>query len=318
MISVVIPLYNKAHTITRTLQSVLTQTFEEFEVLIVNDGSTDNGKEIIANTFDDKRIIVIDQKNQGVSVARNQGVANAKYSYIAFLDGDDEWLPDYLLEMVAAIRSNPDAGMICCAGIQRNANGSESLRVAKKYKNYVGKINFFENPHVFLHTSAVIITKYAFDKAGGFPVGMKRNEDFALFFSAALYTDVIYCGKPLSVYVGGVDGQATKTASSEVLVHIVNRHNLVFERWKQSGSKNKHFLVFMRYELRHDFISRIKSGDIKSLQFLLEHLSSGLLRFFPWYERELYRLNGLKKIAVMYIMGTKMRWRMRGYPYVGQ
>lgn len=96
MITVVIPLYNKAHTIKDTLNTVLNQTYSEYEIIIVNDGSTDNGVQIIKDNFNDKRIRIINQKNFGVSVARNRGIKEAKYNYIALLDADDNWHPDYL------------------------------------------------------------------------------------------------------------------------------------------------------------------------------------------------------------------------------
>ena len=96
MFSVIIPLYNKSHTIERALKSVLNQTYKNFEAIIVDDGSTDNGIEIVNKYTSDARIKILKQKNQGVSIARNEGVKNSLYQYIAFLDADDEWEKDYL------------------------------------------------------------------------------------------------------------------------------------------------------------------------------------------------------------------------------
>ena len=90
MISVVIPLYNKEKQIKRTIQSVLTQTFQDFEIVIVNDGSTDNST-IEVEKIKDSRIRLIHQENAGVSAARNKGIEEAKYELIALLDADDEW-----------------------------------------------------------------------------------------------------------------------------------------------------------------------------------------------------------------------------------
>lgn len=95
MISVVIPLYNKAHTIVNTLSTVINQIYTDFEIVIVNDGSTDNGVNTIVQHFSDPRIRIINQPNAGVSAARNRGVQESIYQYIAFLDADDEWHPDY-------------------------------------------------------------------------------------------------------------------------------------------------------------------------------------------------------------------------------
>ena len=94
-LSVVIPLYNKAPYIERAIRSVLAQTFQDFEIIVVDDGSTDNGAEIIKN-YDDSRIRLIRQKNQGPGVARNVGLQMASGSYVSFLDADDEWLPSFI------------------------------------------------------------------------------------------------------------------------------------------------------------------------------------------------------------------------------
>ena len=98
MISVVIPLYNKEKQVKQTLRKVLEQTFSDYEIIIVNDGSTDSSAEI-AREFEDHRIKVIDQENAGVSAARNRGIKEAKGNFIAFLDADDEWDKDYLAQI---------------------------------------------------------------------------------------------------------------------------------------------------------------------------------------------------------------------------
>lgn len=130
LISVVIPLYNKAHTIGRTLGTVMRQTFQDFEVVIVNDGSTDDGTNVIRKNFTDSRIRIIDQENAGVSMARNRGVDEAKGKWIAFLDGDDEWHPEYLNEMQKLIVKYPEAGLFLCAGLYGNLrNNKISYRI---------------------------------------------------------------------------------------------------------------------------------------------------------------------------------------------
>ena len=103
MISVVIPLYNKEKQIAETLQSVLLQSFRNFEIVIVNDGSTD-GSVAAAEAVQDARIRIIQQENAGVSAARNRGIAAAKYELIAFLDADDRWKPEYLRLVFLAVR----------------------------------------------------------------------------------------------------------------------------------------------------------------------------------------------------------------------
>ena len=96
--SVVIPLYNKANYIENTLKSVLDQTFTDYEIIVINDGSTDES-EAVVRQFNDKRIQIFHQKNQGVSVTRNLGIEKSTGKLIAFLDADDYWLPNHLQEL---------------------------------------------------------------------------------------------------------------------------------------------------------------------------------------------------------------------------
>jgi glycosyltransferase involved in cell wall biosynthesis len=318
MFTVVIPLYNKAHSIERTLGTVLAQNFTKFEVLIVDDGSTDNGVEIIKKYSDDVRIKIVQQDNQGVSVARNRGVFDAKYEYIAFLDGDDEWLPNYLTTMYDAISNYPLAGMICCGGYVRNADQSVVLRVAKKFQGKTLRINFFENPHVFVHTSATVVSKKVFSSINGFPVGMKRNQDYALFFSLALITEVIYCGVPLSIYVGGVEGQATSTPINLVLPHVLKRFNIVHDLWIKTNKINKLYPVFTKYEIRHMILNALRSDDQITIDYIIENLSDSLKELFSSFEMKLYSNARFKNMSTAYIFLTKIKWRSHGYPYIGQ
>ena len=92
-VSVIIPLYNKSQYIARTLDSVLAQTFQDYEVIVVNDGSTDDGPRIVRQ-YRDPRLRLVSQENRGLSGARNRGIAESRTDWVAFLDADDEWMPE--------------------------------------------------------------------------------------------------------------------------------------------------------------------------------------------------------------------------------
>ena len=129
-VSVIIPTYNRAHLIGRSIQSVLTQTYEDFELIIVDDGSTDNTEEIVM-AFNDHRISYLKQSsNRGVSAARNIGIKAARGSYIAFQDSDDEWLPQKLEKQVALFEEDKkgDLGLVLCETLGVSQHGE--LRVA--------------------------------------------------------------------------------------------------------------------------------------------------------------------------------------------
>ena len=109
-LSVIIPLYNKAQSVSKTIDCVLAQTFTDYEVLVIDDGSTDGSAEVVRG-YDDARIRLISKPNGGVSSARNRGIHEAKNDYLAFLDADDYWEPTYLEEQVRMITDFPDAAM---------------------------------------------------------------------------------------------------------------------------------------------------------------------------------------------------------------
>lgn len=318
--SIIIPVFNKAKTIISTLNSVLNQSFENFEVIIVNDGSTDQGMSVIHKHTNDIRVRIIEQVNLGVSSARNRGVAESKYDNIVFLDADDRWLPEYLATIYLALRKFPNAGMICCAGLQINVKTNEtSIRLAEKYKEEIRVINYFENPHVFSHTSATVVSKFFFNSINGFLIDMKKNEDFALFYSIALISPVVYCGYPLSCYYGGIEGQSTsvnridKYASE---LDVCKRFNITYNLWDKEGRENRLFEIFLKYELRHIVLSAIKLKDYQLIRFYINNLEKGIIRLFPSIEIKLHQNPSFHKINWGYLLYTKVLWRMRGYPRV--
>ena len=113
-ISVIIPLYNKARYIGRALDSVFAQTYHDYEIIVVDDGSTDNGGEIVRQ-YSDTRLRMICQANAGPGAARNRGIGESSAGFLAFLDADDEWMPEFLQKSLAMLRNNPDCGLTASA-----------------------------------------------------------------------------------------------------------------------------------------------------------------------------------------------------------
>ena len=317
MFSIVIPLYNKAHTVERTLQTVLLQTYKEFEIILVNDGSTDETISKIKSFSADNRIKIFEQENKGVSSARNYGVTCASFRYIAFLDGDDEWMPNYLETLFNSIVDYPNSELFCTAGYV-TGNQGRVLRLASKYKNKILPINFFENPHVFLHISATVVTKDLFEKIGGFIIGMKANEDFAFIFSAALFTEVIYCGYPLSIYNGDIIGQTTSSLSREIVYDcIAKRLSFCRQKWLDSGKNNKLFLIFERYEIRHIVLTILKEKKFYLLKNFLFNIDIAI-EDFSSKEVFLWKSKKYKYVTITWLYFTKIIWRLHGFPTVSK
>tara|TARA_R110002096_G_scaffold34232_2_gene97873 strand:- start:181 stop:1119 length:939 start_codon:yes stop_codon:yes gene_type:complete len=193
--SVIIPLYNKENYIKDTINSVIKQSFSDFEVIIVNDGSTDKSL-IKASQINDSRITIIYQKNSGAPIARNNGISLAKSKYIALLDADDYWHPNHLLELKKLIEIFPTAGLFCnnyqvyyTSDVVRSAKFNFDFK-----KDCLVVDDFFKASvtNCVAWTSGVAFTKEKFDAVGGFDSTLNAVEDLDLWVKLALKYQVVF------------------------------------------------------------------------------------------------------------------------------
>lgn len=205
MISVVIPLYNKEKQIAHTLQSVFNQTFQNFEVVIVDDGSTD-GSVAEVEKLSDSRIRLIHQKNAGVSAARNRGIEEAKSDLIAFLDADDEWKPEYLATQYRLSQKYPDCNVFACNYEFRDTEGKVTPTIIRKLP-FIGEdgilSNYFEVAscsHPPICSISIMVRKSAIQAIGGFPVGIKSGEDLLTWARLAVNGQIAYSKKVVAIY----------------------------------------------------------------------------------------------------------------------
>lgn len=205
-ISVVIPLYNKEKQIAHTLQSVFKQTFQDFEVVVVDDGSTDSSVAEVEK-FSDSRIRLIHQKNAGVAAARNRGIEETKGDLVAFLDADDEWKPEYLAAQYHLSQKYPDCSVFACNYEFRDTKGKVTSTIIRKLP-FTGEdgilSNYFEVAscsHPPLWTSAVVVKKPAIQAIGGFPVGIKSGEDLLTWARLAVNDKIAYSKISLAVFI---------------------------------------------------------------------------------------------------------------------
>ncbi len=156
-ISVIIPLYNKAPFVERSLKSALTQTFTDFELIVVDDGSTDGGHEIVERCGD-PRVRLIRQANAGPGAARNRGLAEARGDFVAFLDADDEWLPPFLEKSLEALEaSGPDVACVSWGYIQYPAGRSMApLWQGRGLSDQIYRLNPGMDPLLALHLLAYL------------------------------------------------------------------------------------------------------------------------------------------------------------------
>lgn len=164
MFSVVIPLFNKEKYISRAIESVLSQSFKDFELIIVDDGSVDNSLEIVKNVTD-PRVRIIEQTNQGVGFARNKGMSASRYDWIALLDADDAWSVDHLDELAKIINTFPSLGMVATDYLKVNTNLKPPAINQDKPSN-IRLIDYFleaSKKQSKVWSSSVAISKEAFD-----------------------------------------------------------------------------------------------------------------------------------------------------------
>lgn len=206
MISVVIPLYNKEQSVKNTILTVLDQTFQDFEIVIVDDGSTDHSAEKVLE-ISDSRIRLISQSNAGVSVARNRGISEADGEFIAFLDADDVWSSDYLMTMNRLTAAFPQCDVFASNYNFRQPDGTLTPTVINRlpFRGKTGLLtNYFEVAscsHPPLWTSAVMVRKSAIHAVGGFPPGVKSGEDLLTWARLACRYNIAYCNIPIATFV---------------------------------------------------------------------------------------------------------------------
>lgn len=207
--SVIIPLYNKSPYVRKTVESVLRQTFDDYELVIIDNGSNDGSSEIVASFTDPRIRIVRLEENVGVSNARNKGVELSTAPYITFLDADDWWEPTFLEEMRGLIERHPDAG-IYGTGYYIVKNSKKRLAPIGVDEGFIeGEINYCavyaKTLCMPLTSISVAIPRAVFDESGGFKPHLKLGEDFDLWIRIALRHKAVFLNKPLSNYNQNVD-----------------------------------------------------------------------------------------------------------------
>ncbi|WP_159435682.1 glycosyltransferase family 2 protein [Salimicrobium salexigens] len=209
----VIPLYNKEKHIKRAVDSVLKQTHSDFEIIVVDDGSIDSSVEEISSIKNCK-LQVIQQKNAGVSVARNKGVSKANFDFIAFLDADDEWKPEFLETINRLINLFPMNGAYATSyevikGDGRSVPSTKNNSFRSGWEGIVGSYFKESIKAPLISASSVVIPKEVFNKLGGFPLGITRGEDLDMWCKIALNYNIVFSNKLLAKYHKDAENMAT-------------------------------------------------------------------------------------------------------------
>lgn len=288
MISVVIPLYNKEKSITTTLESVFAQSYTDYEIIVVDDGSTDNGATVVENIITKClmsnvkcQIRLISKPNGGVCSARNMGIEEARGEYIALLDADDQWDKDYLSEQVRLIHDFPNAAL---SGINYTElyKGRLVRQLAtglpEGYRGYVE--NYFQMPNRvsdLFCSSSVVIRKDVFEEVGLFDERMKYSEDIDMWYRIIANFKVAFFDRNMVSYLYDAENRAMNRNRQlrDWLPFYVDKykdskfkHNKIFYKWimRWCGSRIK-LIYFNDFNQHEDAKVASKKLDYSVLPF---------------------------------------------------
>ena len=243
-ISIIIPTYNRADFLPKTITSILNQTYQEWEAIIVDDASIDNTEEIVKG-YQDSRIQYVSHKyNLGISAARNTGIKNSKGKYIALLDSDDEWLPEKLsCQMKIFQKEDLKCGVVCTSAyIVKDGKISSCKALPNRLDSIYEKL-IFKN---IIWCSSVLIRKECFEKLGLFDEHLKSCEDWDMWIRISKYYKFIILKTPLIKYLVH-PGQKSEDLSGK----IVSRKRILFKN--EYEFKKRKFLYSHHYYIIGNF-----------------------------------------------------------------
>jgi glycosyltransferase involved in cell wall biosynthesis len=243
--SVIIPVYNKEKFIENTIKSVLQQSFVDFELLLINDGSTDESVNKIEN-FTDDRISFYTKENGGASSARNFGLEKAKATYITFLDADDYWYPDFLQEMATSIEAFPNHKIFSAAIEVETEKVVFPSQYSVKKSNEREIVDYFvaSMKTTIICTSCAAFHKSVFEKVGRFDTEIKSGQDTDMWIRLGVHFPVVFSWKILARYVYDPNSLSRRKEYSN--------KNFNFDKFKaveKTHPNLKRFIDFNNYSL---------------------------------------------------------------------
>jgi glycosyltransferase involved in cell wall biosynthesis len=283
--SVIIPLYNKKKFIERCINSVLSQSFNKYEIIVIDDCSTDGSSEIVERLF--PQIQLVRKKNGGVSSARNLGIEHSKEKFVAFLDADDYWTENYLKNLYNIIENYSDIKIIgtSYSSNENNLEHNEINSGVRLLNDYFSEAIY----NTLFFTSAVVIKKDFFKSNLAFDINIKRGEDLDVWFRAILSGGkAVYVNAPLVFYSKEDETSLTNTTvtiseslvsklSSKQYIYLA-KNNPSFSMFRDNLIYNSVYLYI--YDANNKVIANKVFSSIKERNFILDTLYS--LPDFLW------------------------------------
>lgn len=295
MFSVVIPLFNKEKSVPDTIRSVLEQTWSDFELIIINDGSTDTSREKAAR-FSDPRIQIIDQENLGVSAARNAGIRVSSNPYIAFMDGDDIWEPNYLETQKELIKDFPNSGMwgIGMGVLRKNQKYPFYHGLPRGYRGLIKNYFTMEKKGMLFRPSGTVVCKNVFNSIGLFDERIGYGEDLDIIYRILFQYQPAFYNMNISYYRTDAENSITNKSKP-----IHTRFFYFIDKYKKHRVEDKNFRIYFdRVILAYMYEYRLTNEYKEEVGQILEKIDFSHQNF-RW--RLVYSFPGLYKIYARYL-----------------
>jgi len=275
LISVIIPTFNRSNLILRTIESVLNQSYKNFELIIVDDGSTDNTHEVLNSLINSAKIKYFKRQNAGVSASRNFGVSRASGEFITFLDSDDEWLSHKLRDQLDYFSQNPHMRIVYGEEIWiRNGKRVNQKAIHKKSG---GSIFLACLEQCLIAPSSVMLEKKLFFEMGGFDESFVVCEDYDLWLKISSLMDIGFITHPIMIKHGGHEDQLSTSFVAmdfwriKAMQRILNSQHLILEHKNavMASMKRRGTILlkgYQKYGNEKDF--QLIEGILKSLDDL--------------------------------------------------
>lgn len=278
MISVVIPLYNKEKYVLETLGSVLGQTYQDFEVVVVDDGSTDKSLELVKSINDNRIKIIQHSKNKGLSATRNTGVSVASREVISLIDADDTWEPSYLEEVVKLYRNFPEASLFGASYKEVYSNNKKrelTVLIDKSLKNkrfYIDDFFMINLGMPIVCQSSLSFKTNIFQTIKPFDESIEFAEDVDFYIRSNLKFKMAYSYKPLVSVKLGIQGQMTSQYLGMKKLPDLNNY-------EKENSNHISLLKYLNFK-RYMFAMKYKlDQNKKAMDFILNSMDSRQLTF---------------------------------------
>jgi len=287
LVSIITPTFNRADFLPEAIESVLSQDYGNFEFLIIDDGSTDNSKEVIENYMGSGKIRYFYQENSGQSVARNKGIAEAKGEFICFLDSDNRWLPEKLSASIEAFESNPGVDIVYGDVILIDEAGKEFSR--KNMKRYSGQITkeLLQDNCVSMNTTMTRTEKIR--EVGGFSRHVKVADDYDLWLRLSAICAYLYVPKLMADYrvmINQISSDKTRRFASneEIILRFLRDNPNILNEKEQKDAVNFFYIRAARYfsesgnlTLANQYFKRAitaKAFSIRNVRALVKHIKN--------------------------------------------